>query len=120
MQAPKPEGDQDESKVQHTQISDFSPCITYDHNIAEQFKVGSALKECLSPPQVSGEVLDPTEPVPEQCAAYGGGEHGHGGREGEKESSWTAPSQLVPGHRAAQSQNLQLPHLDPVPTLEVG
>lgn len=33
--APKPEGDQDESKVQCTQISDFNPCVTYDHNTAE-------------------------------------------------------------------------------------
>lgn len=27
---------------------------------------------------------------------------GNGGREGEKEGSWTAPSQLVAGNRAAQ------------------
>lgn len=123
MQTPKPEGHQDESKVQHTQISDFGPCITYDHDTAEQVKVWSTLKECLSPFQVSGEVLDPPKPVPGECAGVGSMD-GNGGREGEKERSCTKPSQLVPGNRATESnqdsQDLQLPHLYPVPTLDVG
>lgn len=47
---------------------------------------------------------------------------GNGGREAGKEGSRTAPSQLVPGNRAAQphqgSQDLQLPHLGTIPTLD--